>query len=167
MQRKKQHDVLQKNIEPDHELLLWEEWIRIRKKETTNLGKLVQKPPVDLTMNLLEKIRGDKERKITLEHAKIEKKPTVRGTLWEQPLKLHQKYHHEPVYEVQKTAAEMGNPRIIEHIGVPEYIQATEKGLTGSSQRNRFEKLNSEYIKYREKREKELKKKIEKIDPYR
>ncbi|KAJ0178666.1 hypothetical protein K1T71_005441 [Dendrolimus kikuchii] len=167
MQRKKEYDVLQKNTDPDHELLLWEEWIKIRKEETTKLGKNLQKPPVDLTMNLLEKVREDKERKAALEEAKIEKKPTVRGALWEQPLRLHQKCYCEPVYEVQRTTAEMGKPPVIEHIGVPKYIQVTEKGINGISQRLSCEKLNSEYIKYRENREKKLKNKIEKIYPFR
>ncbi|KAM3967332.1 MYCBP-associated protein [Aphomia sociella] len=152
---------------PDHELLAWEKWIKIRKEETTRLGERTKRSPVDLTMNLLEKVREDKECKVVLEHAQIEKKPSVRGTFWEQPNRLKQKCYCKPVYEAQRTPAELGRPPIIEHVGVPEYIQVEEKGLAGVSKRKSCNKLNSDYIKYKTIRENELMHKIEKIDPFR
>lgn len=155
------------NIEPDNDLLLWEEWVKIRKDETITLGIRTGRPPIDLTMNLLEKVREDKERKIVLEHAQLSEKPHIRGTLWEQPQRLKQPCYCRPVYEMQRTASELGKPRIIEHVGVPQYIQVNEKGLAGIPERKTFEKLDSNYEKYRAKREEELKLKIEKIDPFR
>ncbi|XP_072939992.1 uncharacterized protein [Epargyreus clarus] len=161
-------DYLMKNmILPDRELLLWEKWVQVRKEETTHLAEKTNRAPADLTMNLLEKVREDKERKIVLEHAQIKKKPTVRGFLWEQPERLKQKCYCKPVYEVQRTRAEKGRPRIIEHIGVPEYIQITEKGLSGNASRKPCPQLNREYEDYRTKREDDLKDKIKKIDPHR
>lgn len=155
------------NIEPDHELLVWEKWIKIRKEETTKLGKLTMRPPADLAMNLLEKVREDKERKVALEHAQIHKKPTLKGGIWEQPIRLKQKCRCQPVYEVQRTAAERGNPGVIEHIGVPDFIQETEKGLEGPHLRNPCSQIDADYVKYRKQREKELNTKIKKIDPFR
>ncbi|CAK1546234.1 unnamed protein product [Leptosia nina] len=154
-------------VYPDRELLTWEKWIEIRAEETQHLAQKTNRPPADLAMNLLEKLREDKERKIVLEHAQIEKKPTVRGCLWEQPQRLKQSCYCKPVYEVQRTRSEQGRPRVIQHIGVPKIIQETEKGLSGSPERNPCDSLNHEYTKYREKREKDLKDKIEKIDPHR
>ncbi|CAG9794960.1 unnamed protein product [Diatraea saccharalis] len=154
-------------IEPDRELLLWEKWIKIRQEETKNLATMTGRPPVDLTMNLLEDIREDKERKTALEHATIERKPSLRGGLWEQPLRLKQPCFCKPVYEVKRTRAEMGAPQPIEHIGVPKYIQEVEKGLSGIPQREPCPLLDAEYMHYRDKREKELGKKIMKIDAFR
>lgn len=155
------------NIEPDNDLLLWEKWVKIRKEETTALGIRAGRPPVDLTMNLLEKVREDKERKIVLEHAQLYRKPHIRGTLWEQAQRLKQPCYCHPVYEVQRTAEELGHPRVIEHIGVPDYIQVNEKGLAGEPERKTCDKLESDYKRYRTKREEELKFKIEEIDPFR
>lgn len=152
---------------PDPELLAWEKWIQIRKHETEHLSKMTGRPPVDLTMNILEGVREDKERKVVLEHAQIEKKASVRDTLWDQPNRLKQRCYCEPVYEVQRTKAEKGRPRIIEHIGVPQLIKETEKGLTGASQIKPCSHLDANYIQYRKKRENELQQKIIKIDPYK
>ncbi|CAH2105828.1 unnamed protein product [Euphydryas editha] len=153
--------------DPDGELLVWEKWIKIRKEETEHLAKKTGRVPAELAMNILEKVREDKERKIVLEHSQIEKTVGVRNTLWEQPQRLKQKNYCDPVYEVQRTRAELGNPRIIEHIGVPRHIQEKEKGLTGVSKRKTCTKLDSSYINYREKREKDLECNIKKIDPFR
>jgi hypothetical protein len=153
--------------EPDNELLTWEKWITIRKEETTALGKHTRRPPADLVMNLYENVRPDKERKIVLEEAKINEKVGVRDSLWEQALRLKQKCYCEPVYEVQRTAAEMGRPSIIEHVDVPTEIKVNELGYTGVHRRINYNYLDSEYQKYREKREKELEEKILKIDPFR
>ncbi|XP_032513235.2 MYCBP-associated protein-like [Danaus plexippus] len=154
-------------IEPDRELLAWEKWIKIRKEETTHLAQRLGRDPAELEMNIFENRRQDKERKITLEHAQIEKKVGIRGSLWEQPQRLKQGCYCEPAYELQRTRAEMGRPRIIQHIGVPMYIQETEKGISGVSKRNPCTKLNAEYVKYRAKREKELEENIKTIDPFR
>lgn len=154
-------------VYPDRELLLWEKWIEIRKEETLHLAQKINRPPADLTMNILEKIREDKERKVVLEHAQIEKKPTVRGFLWEQPQRLKQRCYCEPVYEIQRTKAEKGLPRVIQHIGVPQYLQETEKGIVGVPERKPCLNLDHEYIQYREKREQDLKEQIKKIDPFR
>ncbi|XP_028175795.1 MYCBP-associated protein-like [Ostrinia furnacalis] len=155
------------HIEPDHELLVWEKWIKIRQEETTRLGKLTKRPPADLTMNLLEKIREDKEWKVALEHAQIKKKPSLRGGLWEQPLRLKQACFCQPIYEVQRTAAEKGTPAVIEHIGVPDFVQEKEKGLTGEPKRKPCVQLDADYVKYRKDREERLEKKIKRIDPFR
>ncbi|XP_026484271.2 MYCBP-associated protein-like [Vanessa tameamea] len=155
------------SIDPDPELLVWEKWIKIRKEETEHLARKTGRPPTDLAMNLLTKVREDKEMKIVLENSQIEKKVRIRNTLWEQPQRLKQKCYCEQVYEVQRTRAELGRPRIIEHIGVPRHIQQTEMGIADVSKRKSCPKLDLSYINYREKREKELEPKIKKIDPFR
>ncbi|XP_050667500.1 MYCBP-associated protein-like [Leptidea sinapis] len=155
------------NLDPDKELLEWEKWIQIRKEETEHLSRKLKRPPVDLTMNIVEKVREDKERKTVLEHAQIETKPKVRGFLWEQPQRLKQSCDCQPIYEVQRTRAEMGRPRIIEHISVPKYVQETDKCITGVPERKPCTQLDSEYIKYRDKRENELKEKVDKLNPYK
>ncbi|XP_075972059.1 uncharacterized protein LOC142973909 [Anticarsia gemmatalis] len=168
--KKKNNEIphYRKPVLPDHELIVWEKWIQIRKEETTKLGKRLRRPPVDLTMNLLEKVRADKERKTALEYSQIKKKPaTIRGTLFERPPRLRQRCYYDPEYEIHRTPAELGKPRVIEHIGVPTYIQQTEKGLTGVPQRKECSQLNADYEKYRDKREKVLSEYITKIDPYR
>ncbi|XP_061710902.1 MYCBP-associated protein-like [Cydia pomonella] len=154
-------------IDLDNELLVWEKWITIRKEETTKLAKKTRRPPADLVMNLYENVRPDRERKIALEEAKIPQKVGVRDSLWEQPQRLQQKCYCEPVYEVQRTRAEMGRPRKIEHIDVPAHIKVTELGYAGVHHRLQCEHLDSEYHQYRERREKELQEKILKIDPFR
>ncbi|CAH1647246.1 unnamed protein product [Spodoptera littoralis] len=118
-------------------------------------------------MNLLDKVRHDKERKIALEHAQIERKTGVRGSLWERPQKLKQRCPCEPTYELHRTAAEKGRPRILEHVGVPDYIQQTEMGIIGESVRNPCTHLNAEYEMYRDYREGQLTEKLKKIDPFR
>ncbi|XP_047984463.1 uncharacterized protein LOC125224989 [Leguminivora glycinivorella] len=128
-------------------------------------------------MNLYENVRPERERKIALEESKIAQKVGVRDSLWEQSQrlkrkcycepKLQQKCYCEPVYEIQRTRAEMGRPRIIEHIDVPAEIKATELGFAGVHHRVQFENLDTDYHKYRDRREKELQKSILKIDPYR
>jgi hypothetical protein len=155
------------DFEPDRELLLWEKWIKIRQEDTDGLSMMMNRPPVDLAMNLLEKIREDKERKTALEHAQIDAKPNIRGGPWEQPLRLKQPCCCKPVYEVQRTAAEMGNPEVIEHIGVPHLIKETEKGVSGFPQRKPCNQLNADYVHYRAQRELELEENIKKIDPFR
>ncbi|KOB74953.1 MYCBP-associated protein [Operophtera brumata] len=167
MQRKKNHDITIKEVEPDHESLVWEKWIKIRKSETMKLGLAVDRPPTDLAMNLLENVREEREWKTVLEHAQLDKKPNVRGTLWEQPLRLKQGCYCEPVYEVHRTSADMGKPPVIEHVSVPMHVQVTEKGLTGVTCRIICEELNEGFLKYRNQRETELHKKIKKIDPFR
>ncbi|CAB3239453.1 unnamed protein product [Arctia plantaginis] len=155
-------------ISPDPELLVWEKWIQIRKEETTKLGKKLHRAPVDLAMNLPEKVREDIERKTALEYAQIQKKPaTIRGSLFERPPKLKQCCYCAPVYEVHRTRAELGHPRIIEHVNVPTYIQKTELGMSGEPHRVNCQQLDAEYKKYREKREKDLKQNIKKIDPFK
>lgn len=154
-------------ITPDRELLVWEKWIQIRKEETTKLGERLNRTPVDLAMNLLENVRQEKERKIALDNAQVEPKPTVRGTHFERPARLKQRCYCQPVYEAQRTPAELGHPGIIEHIGVPTLIKKTEMGMSGEPHRKVCEKLNADYVSYRTKREKELEEKLLKIDPFR
>lgn len=154
-------------LTPDNELLLWEQWIKIRKEETSGLGKNVKKPPVDLVMNLLEKAKEKKEWKTALQHAQMSLKSPFTSSSWEEAHRLTQPCCCAPVYEIVKTAAELGRPPIMEHIRVPDYIQVTEMGLTGVSQRPTAHKINADFYKYIEKREEELKSPINKIDPYR
>lgn len=161
--------LLRDHCDGDHRLETWDKWVKIRNDETKHLGKALHRPPADLAMNLLEKVRSDKERKTTLEHAQIDKKVKIRGgTLWEQPLRLSQtcKCSCRPVYEVKRTAAELGKPRIMKHIGVPEMIQSVEKGLCGLPARISCKGLDRDYKMYRKMRETELEEKIKKIDPY-
>ncbi|KAF9406947.1 hypothetical protein HW555_012866 [Spodoptera exigua] len=152
---------------PDRELQIWEKWIQIRNDEAIALGNRLNRPPADLAMNLVQKVRNDKERKVALEHAQIERKTGVRGSLWDRPPKLKQRCYCAPTYEIQRTAAEKGRPRIIEHIGVPDYIQQTEMGIIGESRRNPCIHLNSEYEIYRDYREGQLTEQLKKIDPFR
>uniref|UniRef100_A0A2A4JJE0 Uncharacterized protein n=1 Tax=Heliothis virescens TaxID=7102 RepID=A0A2A4JJE0_HELVI len=154
-------------VTPDHELLLWEKWIQIRRDEVVSLGKKLQRPPIDLTMNLLEKVRGDKERKMALEYAQIPKKTGVRGSLWDRPPRLKQRCYCSPVYELHRTRAEKGRPGVVEHIGVPAYIQENEMGMIGERERCSCPDLNADYEMYRDHREEELIKQIRKIDPYK
>lgn len=166
----KKHDdlnICDQPIKPDKEIVAWERWIKIRKEETESLGARIGRPPADLAMNILETIRSDKERKMVLEHAQIDKKPSLRGSLWEQPLRLKQGCYCEPVYELQRTRAELGCPRVIQHVGAPLYIQQTEKGLIGTPKRKTCKLIDADYYQYREKREKDLQPNILKIDPYK
>ncbi|XP_023944685.2 MYCBP-associated protein-like [Bicyclus anynana] len=164
----KKHKLLLCNdsVDPDPELLVWEKWIKIRKEETDHLAYKTGRTTGELAMNLCEKVREKKEEKVVLEHAQVSKKVGVRGTLWVQPERLKQKCYCQPVYEVQRTAVEMGRPKIIQHVGVPKHIQETEKGIAGS-QRKTFKKLDLEYVNYKKKREKDLEESIKKIDPHR
>ncbi|CAK1599039.1 unnamed protein product [Parnassius mnemosyne] len=156
-----------RNINPDHELLNWEKWVRIRKEETENLNKKTGRLPVDMVMNLHEKVREEREWKTVLENAQLKSKPSLRGSIWEQPLRLKQKCYCEPVYEVHRKCEEMGIPPILEHVGVPQDILENEKGIYGIPERKKCIKLDNQYHKYKEKREVELKEKIKKIDPFR
>lgn len=167
---KKDIDILpryRRPISPDRELLLWEKWVQIRREETTELGKRLKKPPVDLTMNLLANVREDKERKVALEHAQIEKKVGARGSLWIRPPRLSQRCYCAPAYEIQRTLAEKGRPQKVEHIGVPVYVRQTDLGMAGVSRRQPCPNLDADYKRYREKRENELIENIKKIDPFR
>ncbi|XP_026322264.1 MYCBP-associated protein-like [Hyposmocoma kahamanoa] len=154
-------------LTPDNELILWEEWIKIRKEETTGLGNFINKPPVDLVMNLLEKTNEKKEWKTALEHAQLSLKTPFTSSSWEKAHRLSQPCECAPVYDAVKTAAEQRRPRVIDHIRVPDYIQVTEKGLTGVRQRVTPDKINADFYKYRKKREAELRTAIKTIDPYR
>ncbi|KAI8424550.1 hypothetical protein MSG28_003007 [Choristoneura fumiferana] len=116
-------------VEPDKELLVWEKWITIRKEEAMKLAKQTKRSPADLVINLVQDVREDKERKIVLEDAQIEEKVGVRDTLWDQPHRLKQRCYCDPVYEIHRTPAQMGQPPLIEHIGVPKDIQKTEMGV--------------------------------------
>ncbi|XP_039749907.1 MYCBP-associated protein-like [Pararge aegeria] len=166
MSKKYRSILCQDSVEPDHELLVWEKWIKIRKDETGHLAYKTGRTTGELAMNLCEKVREKKEEKIVLENAQIKQKVGVRGALWDQPDRLKQQFFGQPVYELQRTRVELGNPKIIQHIGVPKHIQETEKGILGS-QRKLFTKLDAEYESYKKKREKDLTKIIKKIDPYR
>lgn len=154
-------------LTPDNELLLWEEWIKIRKEETSGLGNIINKSPVDLVMNLLEKTNEKKEWKTVLEHAQVSLKTPFTSSSWEKAHRLTQPCECAPVYEVVKTAAEQRRPHIIEHVRVPDYIQVTEKGLTGVCQRAATDKINADFFNYKQKREGELRTPIKNIDPYR
>ncbi|XP_053604041.1 MYCBP-associated protein-like [Plodia interpunctella] len=155
-------------LDPDRDLLCWEKWIRIRNDEAKYLASRTQRPAVDLTMNLLEKEHEDIERKTALVYAQVPKIPKIRdNTPWDRPERLYQYCDCEPVYELHRKPAEMGSPPVLEHIGVPTYIQVEEKGLFGEPTRKLCTQLDADYIKYREKRELELKRKIKKIDPFR
>lgn len=167
MQRKREHDISKKDVDPDNELLIWENWIQIRHDEVIKLAENLNKPPVDLTMNLLEKVREDKEWKMVLEQAQIEKKPRLRGRLWEQPLRLKQYCPCLPAYEVKRTTIEKNKLSVLEHVCVPQYIQETEKGLIGKPERQECSLLDADFVKHREKRENDLKEKIAKINPFR
>lgn len=153
--------------DPDRELIVWEKWITIRKEEAMKLAKQTKRSPADLVINLLQEVRENKERKTVLEDAKIEEKVGVRDTLWDQPHRLKQRCYCDPVYEVHRTPAEMGQPPVIEHIGVPLEIQKTEMGVIGYHERPRCTFLDFDYHNYRIKREEELQEKITKIDPFR
>lgn len=152
----------------DRRLMTWDKWAKTRKKEATYLGDKTDRPQVDLVMNLVEKVREEKEKKIVFENAKIQTKSKIRGgTLWERPDRLSQTCSCKPVYEVHRTPEEKGKSRVIHHIGIPQCIQSEEMGVFGKSERPKCENLDFEYAMYKEKREKELKTNIEKIDPYK
>lgn len=156
----------QDSVDPDPELLAWEKWIKIRKEETEHLAHKTGRAPGELTMNLCEKVREKKEEKIVLENAQIVKKVGVRGALWDRPDRLKQTCDCKPVYEAQRTKVELGRPAVIQHVGIPRHIQKMELGISGS-QRKTFMKLDSEYMSYKKKREKDLEETINIIDPYR
>lgn len=154
-------------LTPDNDLLLWEQWIKIRKEEASGVANIVQKPPADLVMNLLLKSNETKEWKTALEHAQMSQKSQFTSSSWEEAHRLNQPCVCAPVYEIVRTAAELGRPHVMEHIRVPDYVQVTEMGLTGVSQRPTLNKINADFFKYRKKREEELKTPMQKIDPYR
>ncbi|XP_068631419.1 uncharacterized protein [Battus philenor] len=154
-------------IEPDRDLMNWEKWIQIREDELVNIGQKIGRQPIDMVMNLHERVREDKEWKTVLENAHIEKKATLRGALWDQPERLKQKCYCEPVYEIHRKPEDIGQPGIIEHIGVPQYILENEKGVHGTSERNKCVLLNKKFQDYKESQENKLKDKIKLIDPYR
>ncbi|XP_041970835.1 MYCBP-associated protein-like [Aricia agestis] len=156
------------NVQPDSELLAWDKWIQIRKGETKYLAKKLGRQPRDLVMNVGENVRKEREQKILLENAQIQKKVTIRNdVVWEDPARLNQKCRCRPVYEAQRTKAELGKPLVIERVGVPKILQETEKGLTGISKKKPFLKLDAAYVQYKKRREKELQNKIKKLNPYR
>lgn len=155
-------------LDPDRRLMTWEKWVRIRNAQTVELGLLTDRPPADLAMNLLERVRTDKERKTVLENAKLSPKATTcRGCLWEDPVKLHQQCFCQPTYEVTIKVTDKGRAPVLEHIGVPKFIQSVEKGLSGLPSRKPCKGLEADYERYRDKREAELKDKIEKIVPHK
>lgn len=157
----------QSYVEPDRDLLNWEKWIEIRKEEITDIGRRTNRAPVDMIMNLSERVREDKEWKAVLQNAQIDKKATVRGSLWERPERLKQRCYYDPVYEVHRTREDIGRPRIVEHIGVPLHILENEKGIQGVSGRMKCMRLDKQFIKYKERREEELQEEIKKIDPFK
>lgn len=167
MEKRDDLNICDAPLKPDKEIITWERWIKIRKEETESLGARIGRPPADLAMNILEKTRADNERKTVLEYAQIDKKPSIRGSVWEQPQRLKQGCYCEPVYEIQRTKAELGCPRVIEHVGAPLYIQRTEKGVTGTPKRKTCSLMDADYYLYREKREKDLQEKILKINPFK
>ncbi|XP_049870342.1 MYCBP-associated protein-like [Pectinophora gossypiella] len=151
----------------DSQLLHWEDWVKIRNEEIVELSKRMERPPADLAMNVLENIRPKKERKKVLEEAQVLREPHIRDSLWENANRFRQRCRCDNVYEVKRTRAEKGHPRVIEHVRSPDYIQKTEKGLMGVPERKPCPKLEADYLKYRDKREEELKEQILKIDPFR
>ncbi|KPJ06003.1 MYCBP-associated protein [Papilio machaon] len=156
-----------KYIQPDRDLLNWEKWVKVREEEILTIGQRIQRPPIDMVMNLHEKVREDKEMKSMLQDAQVKERATVRGEPWEQPVRLKQRCYCEPVYEAHRKPEDIGRPRIIEHIGVPRFILENEKNVHGISERDKCVRLNKEYQKYKQKREDQYKEKIKKMDPYR
>ncbi|KAJ2952004.1 hypothetical protein O0L34_g4266 [Tuta absoluta] len=153
---------------PDQQLLVWEEWIEIREHEVVKLGFRTMRPPADLAMNIdIERFRPDREWKITLEEAQIKVGAKVRDSLWAQATRLKQCCPCENVYEAHRTAAEIGKPKIIEHVVCPDYIQTHEKGLLGEKERIVSSKFNKTFEDYRKHKEEIYKDKILKIDPFR
>ncbi|XP_013144977.1 PREDICTED: uncharacterized protein LOC106108365 isoform X3 [Papilio polytes] len=156
-----------KYIQPDRDLLNWEKWVKVREDETIAIGQRIQRQPIDMVMNLHEKSRENKEIKSILQDAQVKEPATFRGEPWTLPTRLKQRCYCEPVYEVYQKPEEIGQPRIIEHIGVPQYILEHEKNVHGVSERNKCVRLNNEYQKYKKKREEQFKEKIKIIDPHR
>ncbi|XP_013144973.1 PREDICTED: uncharacterized protein LOC106108364 [Papilio polytes] len=157
----------EKYIQPDRDLLNWEKWVKVREDEILAIGQKIQRQPIDMVMNLHEKAREKNEMKSILQDAQVKKPATVRGEPWTLPARLKQRCYCEPVYEVYRKPEEIGRPRIIEHIGVPQYILEHEKNIHGVSERNKCVRLNNEYQKYKKKREEQFKENIKIIDPHR
>lgn len=161
----KPDDVQFNAIHADHELLKWEEWIKIRKEEIMSLSLRTGRPPVDLIMNQADKFRESKEQDDMLDNARMKSKPG--DVFWELPDRLHRRCFCEGVYELKKTKAALREVEFIEHVQVPNAIQETEKGIAGTSKRPSLSKLKASYNNFKKLREYELKEDIKKIESHK
>lgn len=153
------------SIHADHELLMWEEWMKIRKEEIKNLSLRTGRSPVDLIMNQDDKFREIKEQDDVLDNARMKSKPG--DVFWELPDRLYQRCCNEGVYEVKKSKAVLRQVEFIEHVQVPNVIQENEKGIVGPSKRPTLTKLNAGYNSFKKIREHELKEDIKKIESHK
>lgn len=166
MSRPSQGDCVQLHaVQADHELLKWEEWVKIRKDEIKNLSLRTGRPPVDLIMNQGDKFRKIKEQDDILDNARMKSNPG--DVFWELPDRLHQRCYCEGVYEVKKSKAALREVEFIEHVQVPKVIQKNEKGIAGTSKRPTLKKLKAGYKKYKKLREYDLKEDIKKIQSHK
>lgn len=149
----------------DHELLIWEEWMKIRKNEIKNLSQRLGRPPVDLLMNQVDKFREVKEEDDILDNARMNSKPG--DVFWELPHRLQERCYCEGVYEVKRTKADLREVEFIERVQVPNSIQENEKGIAGASYRPTLVKLKCGYNQFKKIREYELKEDIEKIEAHK
>lgn len=159
---------LQLRIDPvqaSHELLMWEEWMKIRKEEIKKLTFRTGRSPADLIMNQDDKFREIKEQNDVLDNARMKSKPG--DAFWELPERLHERCCCEGVYEVKKSKAVLREVEFIEHVQVPNVIQKSEKGIAGPSKRPTFTKLNAGYNTFKKIREHELQEDIEKIESHK
>lgn len=152
-------------IHADHELLIWEEWMKIRKEEIKSLSLRTGRSPIDLIMNQVDKFREIKEQDNVLDNARIKSKPG--DVFWELPDRLHQRCYCECVYEVKRTKADLREVEFIERVQVPNAIQKNEKGIAGTSKRPTLTKLKAGYNEYKKNREYELKDDIQKIEVHK
>lgn len=152
-------------LHADHELLLWEKWMKIRKEEIMKLSLRMGRPPVDLIMNQDNKFRETKEQDDVLHNARLKSKPG--DVFWDIPDRLRQRYDCEGVYEITKTKADLKEVEFIERVLVPNVIQENEKGFTGTSKRPTLTKLKAGYNKFKKIREYELKEDIEKLEAHK
>lgn len=149
---------------PDHELLMWEKWVKIRNEEIKNLALRSDRPPVDLVMNQVDKFRERVEEDEILDKAYKNSRPG--DAFWELPDRLHQR-GGEGVYEVKKTKAELRYAEFIEHVHVPNAIQENEKGIAGASKRPTLTKLRAGYNEFKRIREYELKEDLKKFESHK
>lgn len=105
-----------------------------------NLALQSGRPPVDLVMNQVDKFRERKEQDDILDKAQMISRPG--DAFWELPDRL-QKRCDEGIYEVKKTKAELRDVQFIEHVQVPKFIQKTEKGIVGASERPTLTKIRA------------------------
>ncbi|GBP17459.1 MYCBP-associated protein [Eumeta japonica] len=156
------------DFDPDRRLITWQRWVQNRRRECKALAEKLDRTPADLVMNLIDKYREKKEREYVLEDAQADGEVRSKEGLKKQEFRPLEGDDDEPRATPSAPNALWAHSagcRVFEHVGVPHYIQKTEKGSMGKPCRRRCE--SNEYDNYLRQREAQFSEKIQKIDPFR